>query len=204
MSYRKFTTEKAQQELGLTFVQEVLWAEVEAKPVPQWLIEVLGKGAGANRRGEKARAEFIIAPVLLAVRDMLGPDYYLYSGEKIDVDSKRGLNGECDFLLAHTRPSPVLQAPIISLVEAKKQNLETGWGQCVAQMYGARIFNQKQGKEFDTIFGCVTTGGEWQVLRLDGNTVIFDEIIYYLSDLGKVLGVFRKIADSYHFEEETA
>jgi hypothetical protein len=202
MSYRRFTAEKAQRELGLTFLQEDLWSGLEPLPVPQWLVEILAKGVGVNRRGEKARAEFIIAPILLAVTEMLGKEYYLYSGEQLKADPKLGLTGECDFLLAHTRPSPVLNGPLIAVVEAKKQDLETGWGQCAAQMVGARIFNQKQGKELEVVFGCVTTGDDWQILKLKSNTVFFDNTIYYLSQLGQILRVFKNIAEFYHFDEE--
>ena len=87
------------------------------------------------------------------------------------------------------------------MVEAKKQDLETGWGQCIAQMFGARLFNQQHGKELEVVFGCVTTGDDWQILRLQGSVVTFDNTIYYLSQLGKILRVFREIADFYKFEE---
>ena len=60
------------------------------------------------------------------------------------VDAGRGLQGECDFILALTEPVPRLRAPLVTVVEAKKNDIEAGLGQCVAQMVAARDYNERE------------------------------------------------------------
>jgi hypothetical protein len=64
-------------------------------------------------------------------------------------------------------------------------------------MFAAKIFNQKNGNDFKTIFGCVTTGEDWQFLKLQENTAIIDREKFYLSEVGKILGVLKSIFDFY-------
>jgi hypothetical protein len=45
--------------------------------------------------------------------------------------------------------SPLIQAPIMAIGEAKKQAILNGVGQCATQMLGARIFNQREGNAID-------------------------------------------------------
>ena len=107
---------------------------------------------------EKARSEFLVAPILLAARELTGNALAIYSGQRLDVDPAKGLLGECDFILARTDPVPRLRAPLLTVVEAKKNDIEGGLGQCVAQMVAARLFNERAGDTTTRVFGCVTTG----------------------------------------------
>ena len=58
---------------------------------------------------EKARSEFIVAPILLAVRELSGERIAILSGQRLDVDPDRRLQGECDFILALSDPVPRLR-----------------------------------------------------------------------------------------------
>ncbi len=49
---------------------------------------------------------------------------------------KKGLNGECDFMINKALKTYTIQAPI-SCPEAKQNIIENNMGQCVAQMVGA-------------------------------------------------------------------
>ena len=86
----------------------------------------------ATSGSEKARSEGIIYPVLLEVRRILDRQISLFSGEDFTIDEAVGLNGVFDFLL--TRSSEVLEieAPAVVIVEAKKTDLKSGLGQCIA------------------------------------------------------------------------
>ena len=86
---------------------------------------------------EKARNEFIVVPVLLTCRELTQNCFYIYSGIRFDIDAERGLKGECDFILSRTPPLPIVTAPVAVLVEAKRQDIEEGLGQCAAQMIAA-------------------------------------------------------------------
>ena len=96
---------------------------------------------------EKSRSEFIVIPILLAARDLSHNSFTIYSGQRLDVMPEKGLVGECDFILGASPTVPMLQSPLVTIVEAKKNDIEAGLGQCVAQMVGARIFNERAGSE---------------------------------------------------------
>ena len=193
MAYREFTLASAEQRLGISINQATLFPEIAEIEPPGWLAETLAKGRPLAFVSEKSRSEFIVAPILLALRELTGNRLAIYSGERLDVDAARGLNGECDFILTLTPPLPLLKAPIVTMVEAKKNYIEEGLGQCIAQMVGARIFNQVAGDETATIFGCVTTGEDWQFLKLQAETVTFDAERYYIDNVRRILGVFKTV-----------
>jgi len=44
------------------------------------------------------------------------------------------------------------------MVEAKKKNIIQGFGQCIATMYAATIFNQQENNHLPYVYGVVTTG----------------------------------------------
>jgi hypothetical protein len=100
-----------------------------------------------------------------------------------------GLNGFCDFLLSLSPEQLLIEAPVVALVEAKNDNLRSGLAQCIAEMVGARIFNQSKGNEIPKIYGAITTGTNWQFLELEAQTIFFDLEEYSLNNLPKVLGI---------------
>lgn len=56
-----------------------------------------------NINTEKARSEFIIAPVLMEVRRLFKQQVSLFSGTDFSVDETQDLNGYCDFILSASR-----------------------------------------------------------------------------------------------------
>lgn len=190
MAYRDFTLERATRTLGVTIREVDLFEAVAPIDVPAWLRETLGKRTQLMLLSEKARSEFIVAPVLLTSRDLSPTPLSIYSGHRFDVDPGRGLVGECDFILAASEPVPPLRAPIVTLVEAKRNDIELGLGQCIAQMAAAAQFNREAGDP-GPVFGCVTTGEVWQFLRFDEPTALIDRRRYYLSDLPAILGALQ-------------
>ena len=82
------------------------------------------------------------------------------------------------------------------IVEAKKNDIESGVWQCLAQMVGARIFNERSGKPPAPVYGCVTNGDVWQFLRLAEQVAEIDVRRYYINNVGEILSVFRRILGS--------
>ncbi len=101
--------------------------------------------------------------------------------------------GECDFILAVGPALPPLHAPVMTVVEAKKNDVEAGLGQCIAQMVAARRFNEAAGRATTPIYGCVTTGETWQFLRMADRVALLDRPRYYLDNVGRILGVLQAI-----------
>src|SRR5262245_45666007 len=134
MAFRDFGFPEVQQALGLTLVEADLFSEVPALTLPaeftEWMRAGVDLALAVNT--EKARSEFIIAPVLLELRRLLGGQFGLFSGIEFDVDASRGLNGFCDFLLTKSPRQIILTAPVVAVVEAKNDNLRSGLGPCIA------------------------------------------------------------------------
>ena len=80
------------------------------------------------------------------------------------------------------------------MLEAKRHDIESGIPQCAAQMLGAQIFNKNENTKIKCIYGCVTTGDDWQFLKLDDELFI-DERKYYLGNVAQILGIFQSIID---------
>lgn len=195
MAYRDFSFDKVKKAFLLQEKTIPLFANVDPICPSDWLLETLKTSLRLARASssEKARSEFIIAPILLELEKRNAHQLSIFSGERLDVDDATGLKGECDFILAHGAMTTTLQAPIFCLVEAKKNDIKEGLGQCVAQMLGARLFNQQEQNSIDVMYGCVTTGEDWQFLKLQDNIIFLDENRYYINNLEQLLGVLQLI-----------
>jgi hypothetical protein len=161
-------------------------------PVPNWLAEFIAKTRQLAMVSEKSRKEFIVAPILIAVCDLTDRKVIVLSGARLDVDPAKGLNGECDFILSTGIPLPMLQPPLLTLVEAMKQDIEAAIGQRLAQMVAAKVFNERAGVANHPIYGCVTTGEAWQFLRLTGTLAEIDTDRLYLDNLGGILAALLR------------
>lgn len=191
MPYTDFTLEGAETRLGLVAGLGDLFPGLRPLPVPTWLADQLSRGrAVAALVSEKARSEFIVAPVLLACRELVPGELAIYSGQRLDVDPERGLSGECDYILALTAPVPRLRAPLVAILEAKRGDIELGLGQCAAQMAAARLFNERAGT-VGPVYGAVTTGEAWQFLRLDGAALTLHTERLFVDNVGGVLAVLQ-------------
>lgn len=192
MPYSKFTLDELKSQFSLT-ISNVYgqFNNVPGVPPSQFLQEALEYylPLATAISSEKARSEFIVAPILAEIKKSSKNQISLFSGIEFNVDGDRGLNGFCDFLLSLSPEQLVIEAPVVALVEAKNDNLRSGLAQCIAEMVGAQIFNQSKGNEIAKIYGAITTGTNWQFLELESQTVFLDLEEYSLNNLPKVLGI---------------
>ena len=143
----------------------------------------------SSSASEKARSEGIIYPVLLEVRKILTRQVSLFSGEDFTVDESVGLNGMCDFLLSRSPEVLEIEAPVIVIVEAKKADLRTGFGQCIAEMVAAQRFNAAKNRPISVIYGSITSGTQWRFLKLENDLVTIDLMDYALPPVEEILGM---------------
>ena len=120
---------------------------------------------------EKAKSELIIAPALLEVKRLLNHQISVFSGTDFTVDIAAGLNGVCDFLISRSPEQFEIEAPAVVLVEAKRDNINSGLGQCIAEMVAAQRFNEANNNPIPTIYGSVTSGTAWRFMKLEGQIV---------------------------------
>ncbi|WP_318700725.1 MULTISPECIES: hypothetical protein, partial [unclassified Roseofilum] len=137
---------------------------------------------------EKARSELIIAPVLLEIRRSFQGQIGFFSGTEFSVEPEKGLHGYCDYILTASPELYEIKAPIVTIVEAKNENIKGGLAQCIAEMVAAREFNAAT-NNIGLILGAVTTGTLWKFLTLNGQVAAIDLDEYYIKEIAKILGI---------------
>ncbi len=198
MGYRNYKSlRQTLEKLDLEESSINLFPEIMLIEPSDWLKRSLEIAALTPLTNEKSKSEKLISPILLEVALAYLDNVTLYSGEDLYVDDKRDLSGACDFFISKHPLKSVMQAPIITLVEAKDENMDYGKGQCLAQMYASKIFNEQKGKPQKFIYGCAVIGDDWKFLKLVDNQVYTNMKTYYISDLPKILGIFHHIIKSF-------
>jgi hypothetical protein len=199
MPYSQFSIDVIQANFGFTITERVgIFAEIpevlSSETTTQILKEYIPLAIAIGT--EKSRSEFIIAPILFELKKQLNNTISLFSGKEFDVDSERGLNGFCDFIISSSPEQLFIQAPVITIVEAKNENIQSGLGQCIAEMIAAQIFNERKGNTIPYIYGVVTTGSIWKFLRLKEQTIEVDLNEYFINNIGQILGILHSFVDS--------
>ena len=193
MSYSEFTSIiKVKQAFGLTTVEGPRFLPQITPINPSaTLTDFLANSlpVAVATGSEKARSEMIITPVLLEVRKILQQNISLFSGEDFTVDYETGLNGICDYLISRSPEMLEIEAPAVAVVEAKKADLKTGIGQCVAEMVAMQKFNEAKGKPISVIYGSVSNGTQWRFLKLEEKIVSIDLNDYALPPVDEILGM---------------
>ena len=192
MAYSNFTLETVRKEFQLELVERTdIFAEIEPVEPSELLTAVLAKKVpiAAAINTEKARSELIVANVVFELLEQFDYQISLFSGIDFNVDAERGLTGTCDFLVSLSPIQSFLEAPVIVLVEAKKEDPAPGLGQCVAEMLAAQRFNAEKGNDIPIIYGAATTGTEWRFLKLEGQKLHIDIAVYQITRCDKILGI---------------
>ena len=197
MLYSSFSLLQVQRQFALKVIEGVFFVDLPGLTPGEWLIDLLAKSApfAAAQGSEKVRSELIVAPLLFELRELLDRRVGLFSGTDFSIDTESGLNGICDFLLTRSTNELIIEAPAIILIEAKKGEHNAGWGQCAAEMVAAQKFNRAGGQEVSTIYGSVTTGTQWQFLKLTGQDLTIDVTEYSLNPIDRILGIFKWMVD---------
>lgn len=124
---------------------------------------------GVYKNSEYALCETLIYPTLREVWKLYKNDLLLWSHQPLNYDEN--LCGIPDYMVAKRSPMGkiFLENPFLIIVEAKKDNFEEGWAQCIAEMIAAQRINQRHNPIFTPIFGIVSTGVIWEFAILDEN-----------------------------------
>ncbi len=192
MSYSDFTLETVKKTLNLDISsRENIFPQIAPLPASEYLQETLAYNVpfALASNTEKSRSEMIIAPILLELTKKFAQEISLFSGVEFNIEPSQGLSGSCDFLISRSPEILLINAPVIVIVEAKKENIKGGLGQCIAEMYAAKLFNEREGNEITEIYGVVTTGEIWKFLKLSGERAQIDLAEYFLNDVNKILGI---------------
>ncbi|HID98666.1 MAG TPA: hypothetical protein EYP59_00010 [Thiotrichaceae bacterium] len=96
--------------------------------------------------------------------------------------------GEPDYLVSVWRDEVIdkwINTPLLAVVEAKNQDFEGGWGQCLAAMLACQKLNQDDNL---TVYGIVSTGMFWEFGKLTQNVFTKQAFSYSIAEPQKVLG----------------
>jgi hypothetical protein len=139
---------------------------------------------------EFAICENLIYPVLKEVWKIYRNHFLLWSHQSLNYDEK--LSGFPEYILAKRSPlgKVVFDKPYFILIEAKQDNFETGWAQCLAEMIAAQRLN---GEYKIIIFGIVSNGDRWQFGKLEGEIFTRNSTYYTIQEIDKLFGAVNFI-----------
>ncbi len=196
MAFSDFRYPDVLATFGLTYdpVPDLFPGVADSRPSPAFEERYdVGAGLANTLNNEKARSEWMIAPVLGEFWGRYRGRIGLYSGAEFVADPAAGLTGYCDFILSRGPQQPFVTPPVVMIFEAKRENIIDGLGQCVAGMVGAQRFNRRAGVPSDLVYGAVTTGSVWKFLRLNGTTASVALREYTITQVPRILGIFTHI-----------
>ena len=139
---------------------------------------------------ESARCEAVIFPVLREVYKEYAEDYALWIKKPIVYDET--LSGTPDYFIS-TRSELgmlVVGMPLIMFVEAKKNDFEQGWGQCLAELVGAQKINADSDIP---VYGIVSDGTLWQFGYLIGDAFTRNKTSFSVDDLPTLFGAIDTV-----------
>ena len=151
------------------------------------LLSFVRDGVAAN--SESAICENLIAPILKEIWKSYKDRFLLWSHETLRYNES--LSGIPDYILAKRSPlgKIVLDQPYLLIVEAKQDNFEEGWGQCLAAMVAAQKLNAHQ----QEIFGIVTNGEVWEFGKLSLNQFIKNVTVYLFQELERLMAAVNYV-----------
>ena len=150
---------------------------------------------------EASRTELLILPLLREVYKTYVQNYELWVQKSLNCNEH--LRGTPDYLFA-TRSElgkRVLAMPLLIVVEAKRNDFEEGWGQCLAELVAAQILNEDR---LRPVYGIVTDGRRWEFGKLAEN--VFNENLdsYHLEQLESLFGALHELFRLATIEEACA
>jgi hypothetical protein len=195
MAYSDFTLSKALKTFRLENKLFDFTSEIEASEIRPNLKTRLSHSTelALMNNTEKARSEFIIAPLLAEMFIQTEQIFSFFSGVEFSVDIDMGLYGDFDFIISQSPVQDFIEAPVIFVIEACNTDVMGELGSCIAAMVGAREFNFTKQKEVPAIFGAVTSGDIWRFLKLEGWSLYIDKKTYYINQSDKILGILLHI-----------
>lgn len=145
---------------------------------------------GVVDNSEFAICENLIYPVLKEVWKQYFNNFILWSHQALTFDNK--LSGFPEYILAKKSPlgKIVFDKPYFILVEAKQDNFEAGWAQCLAEMIAAQRLN---GELEIIVFGIVSNGGTWQFGKLEKDIFTRNTTFYSIQEIDKLFAAVNYV-----------
>ena len=141
------------------------------------------------RASEAAISEFLIAPLLKEAWKPYADYLLLWSHVALRVGDE--FDGFPDYLFTkRTELGMVRDKPYLFVVEAKKDDFEGGWGQCLHAMLAAQTINEDDSL---ILYGTVSSGDVWEFGKLQYKKFVRDQRSFTIADLASVLAALNAI-----------
>jgi hypothetical protein len=137
---------------------------------------------------EASRSEIIISPLLRDVYKKHYQGYSFWIQKSLSYDDI--LSGTPDYIFSRRSElgKTVLETPLVIIAEAKKNDFEQGWGQCLAELIASQKLNNTPQRP---VYGIVTDGNLWQFGRLVNDTFVKDRGNFTIDNLPHVYGALE-------------
>ena len=188
-----------QEKFRVTYATDnFLRSEETVNPSAQFLRELEFSMKYINvYASEGARCENIIYPILREVYKGYADGYALWVKKPLIYDET--LSGTPDYFIATRSELGMLTVgiPLIILVEAKKNDFEQGWGQCLAELIAAQKINEAAEVP---VYGIVSDGERWQFGKLVDDGFIQNRTTFSIDNLptlfGAINAVFKAVSET--------
>jgi len=179
-------------EVALAY-QITLRTEPFVQPVPMTVDDGFRRGLEFDRLNapvkvsEQAICDFLIAPVLKEIWRGYSDALMIWS--HVQFGKAVPLKGFPDYFFSRRSPlGRVLDQPYLMFVEAKKDDFEGAWAQCLAAMLAAQQMNQRPNQ---VIHGSVSNGEVWYFGKLEGKTLTQDPRLYTVTHLDELFAALN-------------
>jgi hypothetical protein len=182
---------QVQKEFGIKYQEESFITRQPIHPSPYFREEFEFNQKNIDIfSSEAARTDLVITPILREVYKTFHQQYSFWVQKSISFNDK--LSGTPDYIIA-TRSAlgkTVLDLPLVIVVEAKKNDFEQGWGQCLAELVAAQKINDDINHP---VYGIVTDGELWKFGKLVIDVFVINLEGYTVSDLAELFGAIHFI-----------
>ncbi|MDZ8108642.1 MAG: hypothetical protein RM338_23875 [Nostoc sp. DedQUE12a] len=181
-----------------TYTESNLIKEAEFN-IPDYFREdleiVMREGVVDN--SEFAICENLIYPVLKEVWKKYSSKFTLWSHQSLNYDEKLSVFPEYILAQRSALGKVVFDKPYFILVEAKQDNFDAGWAQCLAEMIAAQRLNDEL---TITIFGIVCNGDRWQFAKLNAQVFTRNITFYSIQELDKLFAAVNYLFQQCEFQ----
>lgn len=196
MSHQKETDEKTFSNYKISDALELLnfpppfvW-HIEAEPIPPSSFLTYGlQQARIQITTDSNEWEQRFLMELFFMEALRNHRLRMWQERSLDA-GKSPFRGKVDFIF--TPYQVKLKTPFMVLSEAKKEDFEQGWGQCLLAMKTCQLLNDAEGVQFD-MYGIVSTGKFWEFGKLTLDNQFFISDSYTIAQPHLLLGVVDHI-----------
>jgi hypothetical protein len=185
---------KSLGEVALTY-QIALRPESFIQPVPMAVSDDFRRRLEFDRVNapvnvsEQAISEFLIAPILQEIWRTYSDSLMIWS--HVQFGTTAPLTGFPDYFFSRRSPlGRVLDQPYVLFVEAKSDDFDAAWAQCLAAMRAAQQMNQRPEQ---MIYGSVSSGEFWFFGRLEGSTLFQDLRSFTVTHLDELFAALNYV-----------